>query len=190
MGSRITLIQSIQRYHSEYQEELVFKKQFLDLLAHPRAFFRDHLPGHITASSWIIDSTKEFTLLTHHAKLNRWLQPGGHADGEENVVAVARREASEETGLSSLQLLVAEIFDIDIHPIPARQEFPKHFHYDIRFLFQGDMKEPVTMSEESRDLGWIQNSDIAAKTANNASILRMVEKVKNLRMTNPQLVNP
>jgi NTP pyrophosphohydrolases including oxidative damage repair enzymes len=177
MSHRSSLIQALRAYTSKSRDELAFKKQFLELLEHPRAFFRDHLPGHITASSWIIDKGRNFALLTHHAKLDRWLQPGGHADGHEDVLAVAHREAYEETGLTTLQPLSTEIFDLDIHLIPGRIDFPEHFHYDIRFLFQASMEESVTISEESRDLAWIANEDVPRRTGNNISILRMAQKV-------------
>lgn len=177
---RSSLIQSISRYNPDSRDETSFKKQFLELLEHPRAFFRDHLPGHITASSWIIDRDHQFALLTHHAKLNRWLQPGGHADGQEDVLAVAQREAYEETGLTSLQVISTGIFDLDIHIIPARKDFPEHYHYDIRFLFQGNKEESFTISEESRELAWIPNNEVPRKTGNNVSILRMAQKAKNL----------
>lgn len=180
MLHRDLLRQSIQHYHPDSRDEVAFRKQFLELLEHPRAFFRDNLPGHITASSWIVDKHRKFALLTHHAKLNRWLQPGGHADGQEDVVAVAQREAYEETGLTSLQLMLPDIFDLDIHLIPARQDFPEHYHFDIRFLFQANKEESIALSGESHDLAWISSDEIPRKTANNISILRMAQKVQNL----------
>lgn len=180
MPHRDLLIQSIHQYQPDSRDEIAFRKRFLELLEHPRAFFRDNLPGHITASSWIVDKDRKFALLTHHAKLNRWLQPGGHADGQEDIVAVAQREAYEETGLTSLQLMLPEIFDLDIHPIPGRKDFPAHYHYDIRFLFQANIDESIAMSGESHDLAWIPNDEIPRKTANNISILRMAQKVQNL----------
>lgn len=180
MPNRDALIRWIAEYQSTYGEELAFKKQFLELLEHPRAFLRDHLPGHITGSSWIVDRTGKFVLLTHHAKLNRWLQPGGHADGQEDVMAVAHREAYEETGLTSLEPAEPTIFDLDIHPIPARADFPEHLHYDIRFLFVANMDEAFTVTQESHDLAWILNEDIAAKSGNNISIMRMTEKAKRI----------
>lgn len=178
MTYRNSLIRSIAEYQSAYAEELVFRKQFLALLEHSRAFYRDHLPGHITASSWIVDRTGQYALLTHHAKLNRWLQPGGHADGQEDVIAVAQREAYEETGLTSLTPVTTAIFDLDIHPIPERPDFPAHLHYDIRFLLKANRDEAFTVTEESHDLAWIDNGDIPHKTGNNLSILRMAEKVR------------
>lgn len=177
MRNRTSLIGEIASYHSNYEEELPFKDRFLKLLGHPRAFFRDHLPGHITGSAWIVDPSRKFALLTHHAKLNRWLQPGGHADGEEDVVSVALREAREETGLTSLRLISHGIFDLDIHSIPGRNDFPQHDHYDIRCLFEAGMGEQTIISEESHELAWIHVDDLPEKTRNNASILRMARKI-------------
>lgn len=176
MEYRHSLIESIRSYQSRFPEELAFKKRFLELLEHRRAFFRDHLPGHITASAWIIDTSRQYALLTHHAKLSRWLQPGGHADGVEDVMNVAKNEAREETGLTSLRLAGGEILDLDIHSIPTRGDFPAHLHYDIRFLFTASKDEPFVISEESIDLAWIPHAEIASRTGNNGSILRMVEK--------------
>lgn len=180
MVDRTSLIEALQKYDSPYHEETAFRKQFVELLQHPRAFYRDHLPGHITGSAWIIDPSHEYALLTHHAKLHRWLQPGGHADGQEDVLAVAQREAWEETGLTSIKVLHHGIFDIDIHAIPARPDFPGHLHYDIRFLLVAKKDEPFTISEESKDLAWFGQPEIVQKTGSNQSILRMVEKVRNL----------
>src|SRR6187401_260336 len=155
MTTRESLVHSLEQYTSRYAEEMTFRKPFLELLQHPRCFHRDFLPGHITGSAWIIDQEHQQVLLTHHAKLNQWLQPGGHADGDENVLRVALREAEEETGLKSFKSIQPEtIFDIDIHIIPARKDFPEHFHYDIRFVFIADPSLPLLITEESHDLRW------------------------------------
>jgi 8-oxo-dGTP pyrophosphatase MutT (NUDIX family) len=177
MRSREGLVNALQDYATSYPEELRFRNDFLELLRHPRAFHRDHLPGHITGSAWIVDESKKFVLLTHHAKLNRWLQPGGHADGVEDVIQVALREAVEETGLRSTKILNADqMFDIDIHPIPARNEFPSHLHYDVRIMVQVSMAEKFTVTAESHDLEWVSFHNLAEKTENNLSMLRMARK--------------
>jgi 8-oxo-dGTP pyrophosphatase MutT (NUDIX family) len=178
MQSRSSLIKAIQAYKTSYREEIAFVEKFIGLLNHPRSFQRDHLPGHITGSAWIIDPQKEFVLLTHHAKLNRWLQPGGHADGDEDIIRVASREADEETGLKSLSLLSDKIFDLDIHTIPARKDFSEHLHFDIRLLFQASMDEPLILTEESHELKWFPVTAIQTISANNQSMMRMAEKVK------------
>jgi 8-oxo-dGTP pyrophosphatase MutT (NUDIX family) len=120
------------------------------------------------------------TLLTHHRALNKWLQPGGHADGDPDPLNVALREAREESGLRSIVPLGNDLFDVDVHPIPARGDVPAHFHYDIRFLFEADETEPVAVSGESHDVRWISFDELAQYT-DEESILRMVRKVRKRR---------
>jgi 8-oxo-dGTP pyrophosphatase MutT (NUDIX family) len=167
-------------HRTQFEEERQFIPGFLELLTHPDAFQRSHLPGHITGSAWIIDSSRQFVLLTHHAKLNKWLQPGGHADGEENVLNVAWRETTEETGLKELSLIQDIIFDVDIHTIPSRKDFPEHLHYDIRFVFQARKDEPLHLTDESHALAWVNFDDLPRITQDNVSMLRMAEKVRSL----------
>jgi 8-oxo-dGTP pyrophosphatase MutT (NUDIX family) len=96
-----------------------------------------------------VDRDRRRLLLIHHRALGRWLQPGGHADGDPDLVAVARREAVEETGVDDPDLLVPGPFDLDVHVIPERRGVLAHLHYDVRFLFaahgeaelQGDARE-------------------------------------------------
>lgn len=174
--SRQELIATLQSYPLRYPEETQFVSRFLELLNHQDCFERTHLPGHITGSAWIVDRDKQHVLLVHHAKLNKWLQPGGHADGDENVLRVALREAEEETGIQEFIILQENIFDIDIHTIPARQDFPEHLHYDIRFLFEADGALPVIVSEESHDVQWVALADLE-KYSHESSILRMRAKL-------------
>lgn len=172
---RKKLIQLLENYSSPFFEESQYKNQFIDLLQFADAFQRTHLPGHITGSAWIVNHDQTKTLLVHHAKLNKWVQPGGHADGDENILAVAQREAEEETGL--LNFIVEDsIFDIDIHTIPARKDFPEHQHYDIRFLFHANEQESIVISEESHDVKWIPMDQLKNFT-NERSVLRMSEKL-------------
>jgi 8-oxo-dGTP pyrophosphatase MutT (NUDIX family) len=178
--NRQQLLTALRQYSSPFTEEVAFAAQFMRLLEHPRAYFRDHLPGHLTASAWIVDSSRKWVLLTLHAKLNRWLQPGGHADGDEDIVAVALKEASEETGLKDLTMITEGIFDIDIHPIPARNGFPEHLHYDVRILLQANRDESLTVTGESHALEWVQCENINTLSKGNASMHRMNEKVNRL----------
>ncbi|WP_369411808.1 NUDIX hydrolase [Chryseolinea lacunae] len=176
--NRQTLISALLAY-SPSPDEHPFVARFLDLLQHPDAYQRTHLPGHLTGSVWIVDPSRKFVLLTHHAKLNRWLQPGGHADGDENILNVALREAEEETGLRNFTHH-ASVFDVDIHTIPARKDFPEHLHYDVRFLLETDRDNSLHLSDESHALAWVAVEELAAKTENNVSMLRMADKVKRL----------
>ena len=157
-------------------DESNFKTRFIELLLQEDAFQRIHLPGHITGSAFIVSEDYTQTLLVHHAKLNKWLQPGGHADGDVDVARVAMREANEETGLQNLVLTSHEIFDLDIHIIPTRKDFPQHEHYDVRYLLKASPSEKIIVSEESHDVKWIKLSELE-KYNNESSILRMRDKL-------------
>jgi 8-oxo-dGTP pyrophosphatase MutT (NUDIX family) len=116
-------------------------------------------------------------LLTHHKKLNRWLQLGGHADGCSDVLAVALREVAEESGITSVEAWSPDIFDIDIHLIPERHGVKAHHHYDVRFALRVLGEESYVVSEESHDLAWIEIATIENFTDEH-SILRMARKWK------------
>jgi 8-oxo-dGTP pyrophosphatase MutT (NUDIX family) len=123
--------------------------------ANPRCFERSLAEGHLTGSAWIVSPDRGRVLLTHHHKLDRWLQLGGHADGDPDIFAVAGREAREESGLRHIRSLSSAIFDIDVHGIPARPGAAGHYHYDIRFIFEADPAAPLIVSHESKELAWV-----------------------------------
>jgi 8-oxo-dGTP pyrophosphatase MutT (NUDIX family) len=173
--------EQIREYDPVDKTEAAFKAKFLALLQHPDAFQRTHLPGHITGSSFIVSGDFKHTLLVHHAKLNRWLQPGGHADGDTNVAGVALREANEETGVKNIVGLKSDIFDLDIHIIPARKDFPQHEHYDVRYLFRASMTEQIVVSEESHDVKWVALGDLESYN-NEPALLRMREKFGAMKL--------
>jgi 8-oxo-dGTP pyrophosphatase MutT (NUDIX family) len=175
--NRINLVNSLHDYQTSFQEEKDFVNRFLSLLLDKPCYERSHLPGHITGSAWIVDSSRTRVLLVHHAKLNKWVQPGGHADGDENILRVALKEAEEETGLKEFCVIDSlKPFDIDIHRIPKRIEFPEHFHYDVRFLLEADPNTLIHVSEESHDVKWIKLNDLE-KYNQERSVLRMKEKL-------------
>lgn len=174
------MVNALKSFKTSYPEEIYFIPKFISLLQQDHCFHRDHLPGHITGSSWIIDPSGSNCLMIHHAKLNRWLQPGGHADGDENIFQVAYREAIEETGIENITPSGPGLFDIDIHSIPQRNGFPEHLHFDVRFLFTASITSKLTISDESHDLAWISLKDLPDLTKSNSSIQRMAEKTLTL----------
>jgi 8-oxo-dGTP pyrophosphatase MutT (NUDIX family) len=144
--------------------------------AEPDCLLRTCVPGHLTGSAWIVDAARKRTLLTHHLKLEKWLQLGGHADGDGDLLAVALREGLEESGLTGLRPVKAEIFDVDRHWIPARKTEPAHWHYDLRFMIEGDPAEPlVRAANESKELAWVPVSGVTALNPEE-SMARMVRK--------------
>jgi len=142
---------------------------------HADPFTRDRLAGHFTASSWLVDGSGRRVLLTHHRKLDRWLQLGGHADGDRELARVALREAEEESGLTGLCVEDA-IFDLDRHWIPERGDVPGHWHYDVRYVVCADANEDYVVSDESHDLAWRDIATIADDAGADASMRRMAEK--------------
>ncbi|MFY7908321.1 MAG: NUDIX hydrolase [Emticicia sp.] len=139
-------------------------------------FKRELLIGHVTGSAWIVNDARTHVLMMHHRKLNQWFQPGGHCDGDPDVLNVALKEANEETGLKNLKVVDNKVFDVDVHLIPERKGVPAHYHYDVRFLIEADMNEPLIVTEESNDLAWVSLEKIAEHN-DSESILRMARKI-------------
>jgi len=143
--------------------------------AHPDCLLRSCAPGHLTGSAWVLNADRTRALLTLHRKLGRWLNPGGHADGDADLPAVGLREAREESGLASVRLISRELFDFDRHWIPERPAVPGHFHYDFRFLCEADEREPLQITEESVDLAWVSLPEVLARNPAD-SMRRLVSK--------------
>ena len=132
--------------------------------------------GHVTGSSWIVDESGENVVLVFHGKLQKWVQPGGHCEGESDVLNVAMREAREETGLD-VRAHNSEIFDVDAHEIPEYWNTPAHIHYDVRFLLRADLGQTPVVSEESRAVKWV-SLDQARALSGEASVARMIDKTR------------
>jgi len=132
--------------------------------------------GHITASAWIIDQSARQVLLTHHAKLNKWFQLGGHTEVGETIYEAVMREAVEESGIAQFEYVNKHIFDVDVHMIPENAGIPEHYHYDIRFLLKADCRSELTVSDESHDVKWVPIEKIR-DYSESESILRMVRKI-------------
>jgi 8-oxo-dGTP pyrophosphatase MutT (NUDIX family) len=141
----------------------------------PAVFERAHPPGHFTGSAWLVSRDGRRVLLTHHRKLNAWLQLGGHADGDRDLARVALREAEEESGLADLVVEPA-IFDIDRHRIPARPNEPEHWHYDVRHVVRATRSEAFVVGDESHDLAWRRVDELVDDESVDASVRRMARK--------------
>ncbi|WP_425396554.1 NUDIX hydrolase [Aeoliella sp.] len=182
---RYELVQTLQRYLVLYPHEEPTVTRIVELVEqHPDCFERTCRPGHITGAAWVVSADHRHMALVHHRKLDRWLQPGGHADGDGDVVNVAWREATEELGLS--RLLVVETggslvpLDVDVHDIPPRYDADgqlvedAHQHHDIRFLFVASDRS-LEVSDESHDVQWFDEQQLRELTAEQ-SVLRLMEK--------------
>lgn len=140
--------------------------------AHPWCCRRELEVGHLTGSAWLVDRAGERVLLTHHRKLDRWLQLGGHADGDPDLAAVALREAREESGLSDL-VVEPDVFDLDRHWIPERGVEAGHWHYDVRFVVRATASETFVVSAESHALAWRPVREVRHGAGYDESLRRM-----------------
>lgn len=173
---RNALLSLLEVYKNKYPGEREILRSFIHFVRdNISCFERSLAKGHVTGSAWLVNRDHSKILLTHHRKLNKWLQLGGHADGESNIGAVALREAYEESGLKSIVPLSEEIFDIDIHRIPENPKEEAHFHYDVRFALEAQVCEKVTVSLESHDLSWTSILGLHEQS-DETSILRMRQK--------------
>ena len=174
--SRADVIQQLREYRGRWPEEAEVVDRFIGFLAaHPDGFARERAAGHVTGSAWVVDRAGARVLLTHHRKLGIWVQLGGHADGDSDVFRVALREAEEESGLPGLAPVSRQLFDVDVHRIPARGAEPAHLHWDLRYAFRAEGGEDFRVGGESHELRWIDIRSLETVTREE-SMLRMARK--------------
>lgn len=177
--SFLPLSQLLADYNPVDQAEQEYKQTITDFLnQYPNAFERSLEIGHITASAWLVNKDNTKALLMHHRKLDMWVQLGGHCDGITDVLAVAIKEAQEESGMLNIEPVNSEIFDIDVHLIPENKKEKAHYHYDIRFLLKVTGDENFIRNEESRALAWFGKEEDILPTKER-SVVRMFEKWVN-----------
>ena len=180
---RQELLGLLSRHRTRFMEEAGFVAHAIAFVkAHEDCFHCDLWPGHVTGSAWVVSPDRSRVLLLHHRKHDQWFQPGGHADGDADILRVALRETSEETGLdlSHIRLVEEKVFDVDVHTIPASSRGPRHQHVDIRFLVEMDDDLKIPGNDESHQVLWVPLHEVA-RFNNNRSTFRMVEKTRRLR---------
>jgi len=179
-AGRARLLADLAAYEpADARERAMAERVRAFVAANERCFERGLLAGHVAGSAWIVDRAGSAALLLHHRKLGKWLQPGGHADGDPDVRRVAYREAVEESGLRSLVLAREGIYDVDAHDIPARGTEPAHVHYDLRFAFFADRNEAPERNAESHAVAWVPLAGIEALGVDD-SVRRLVAKTPGL----------
>jgi len=151
--------------------------------AHPDCFLRSCREGHITGSAWILSADHRHALLTDHRKLGRWLQLGGHCDGESDPRQVALQEAREESGMQRFRFLPDGgdplPLDLDVHPIPAHGDEPAHLHLDVRFLLVAEAGQALRASAESKELRWFERARLT-EHVDEESLLRLERRAREI----------
>jgi 8-oxo-dGTP pyrophosphatase MutT (NUDIX family) len=177
---RKPLLAQLERYLERNPDERVAVDHVTQFVrANADCFERSCRDGHITGSAWILSHDRSQFLLTHHKKLGRWLQLGGHSDGDPDPAEVALHEAREESGMEAFEFAVLgperAPFDVDVHVIPATSAEPAHLHHDVRYLLVAAPGQELRISSESHDLRWFPCAR-ALDVLDDESQLRMARK--------------
>jgi len=179
---RQKLFQMLDDYRTPYLEEAAMVERTRRFIAeHSNCFDRGLAPGHVTGSAWVLNPARDHVLMMHHRKLDLWLQPGGHADGDPDITRVVLKEVAEESGvpLSEVRLLSEEIFDVDVHVVYESEHDPRHEHFDIRFLVEVDDQIPLPGNDESHQIGWVPLDEVP-RFNHARSFYRMVQKTRRM----------
>lgn len=160
--------------HGAHQLEL--RRRVLALLGEHGESLADRSTavGHLTGSALVLDASRERTLVMLHTKLGRWLQPGGHADGDHELAGVALREATEETGIEGLRVRVPAI-DIDVHAVDHGDALGEHLHFDLRFVVVAPAGASERGNHESQALRWVTLTELE-DLANEPSLVRLARR--------------
>ena len=177
---RAKLLGLLESYNPKDESEIKYKAQMLEFLKNNESCFeRSCAIGHFTGSSWLENRDGSAFLLTKHKKLGLWLQLGGHADSDNDLLNVSIKEAQEESGIANIFPVSEEIFDLSVHLIPRFVDIPEHYHYDIRFFLKtNENDDSIGVSEESTDLRWFQDDEYLV---DNKETLRMFNKWMELK---------
>lgn len=181
MSRADALLLELQRFEPEDDRERDFQARMTELArSGSDPFSRDnYIPGHFTASSFVLSKDKANLLLIFHSKLQRWLQPGGHVDPTDvDLLAAARREVQEETGIGAMDPLRAGLFDLDIHPIPERRGAPAHEHFDLRYVFTAH-DDAYSAGSDAVAARWVPLAEVHA-IESDESVQRAVRKLQRV----------
>lgn len=142
---------------------------------------RKHFPNQLTSGAWVIAADTKYVLLIHHIKSDRWFQPGGHIEPEdENLLAAAVREVREECGIDLRPIQPPRLFDIDMHAINRHKDEPDHVHFDCRFLFVVPTAAALTVTETStaiKEARWVDITEARALMTVEPSNNRLFDKM-------------
>nr|WP_250807898.1 NUDIX domain-containing protein [Neorhizobium tomejilense] len=177
-----TLAQALEIYRSELLDDprpgqWDQAARCLNFLANDTACFeRSNMDGHFTGSALIVDDRERKTLLCHHVKYDQWVQTGGHCDGVKDPFFTAWQEGYQESGLKDIRPLSPwNIADVNVTRVAAYRDVPEHWHYDIRYIFAANWLEPISVSDESHDVRWVDVSKLRDYTDEEA-LLRLAER--------------
>ena len=179
------IIDQIKKYAPCCEQEARDKKVILDYLANnPGAFFRSDLIAHMTASSWIVNAERTKVVMVYHRIYDSWSWTGGHADGEEDLLAVALRECREETGLQNVRAVDENIFSLEVLTVDGHEKrgeyVPSHLHLNVTYLLEADEREKLCVREEENSgVSWFTLDEALAASTEPWFVERIYKKLND-----------
>jgi 8-oxo-dGTP pyrophosphatase MutT (NUDIX family) len=174
---------AIAAYSPFNEQEAADKALILDFLQkNPDAFFRTNRIAHMTASAWVVNPARDRVLMVYHKIYDSWSWTGGHADGDEDLAAVALREVREETGVRSARLLAEEIFSLESLTVDGHEKHgayvSSHLHLNVTYLLEADDADPLTVCEEENSgVRWFTLEDALKASTEPWFVERIYQKL-------------
>ena len=181
-GGHMKLSEKLINFEPSSLQEEADKALFLEFLEkNEDAFCRENSFGHVTASSWIVNRERTRVLFCYHKLYNSWSWVGGHADGEEDLLKVAMKEAKEETGVSCVPV-TTEIYSVEILPVKGHMKkgkyVPSHTHFNVTYLLEADESDELFVCEEENSaVAWIDIEKIPEKSTEKWMIDNIYDKL-------------
>ena len=153
---------------------------FLD--KNPDAFYRTNLLAHMTASAWVVNPQRSKVLMVYHRLYDSWSWAGGHADGEEDLLAVALREVREETGVQRLRPVTEEIYSLEVLTVDGHEKHgryvPSHLHLNVTYLLEAEEDQPLRVCEaENSGVAWFSLADALSASTEPWFVERIYKKL-------------
>ena len=177
------IYEQIKAYRPWNEQERQDQVLILDFLRkNPDAFYRTNLLAHMTASAWVVNPQRSKVLMVYHRLYDSWSWAGGHADGEEDLLAVALREVREETGVQRLRPVTEEIYSLEVLTVDGHEKHgryvPSHLHLNVTYLLEAEEDQPLRVCEaENSGVAWFSLADALAASTEPWFIERIYKKL-------------
>ena len=177
------IYEQIKAYRPWNEQERQDQVLILDFLRkNSDAFYRTNLLAHMTASAWVVNPQRSKVLMVYHRLYDSWSWTGGHADGEEDLLAVALREVREETGVQRLRPVTEEIYSLEVLTVDGHEKHgryvPSHLHLNVTYLLEAEEDQPLRVCEaENSGVAWFSLTDALSASTEPWFVERIYKKL-------------
>ena len=177
------IYQQIKAYRPWNEQERQDQAVILAFLErNPDAFYRTNLLAHMTASAWVVNPQRSKVLMVYHRLYDSWSWAGGHADGEEDLLAVALREVREETGVQRLRPVTEDIYSLEVLTVDGHEKHgkyvPSHLHLNLTYLLEAEENQPLRVCEaENSGVAWFSLTDALSASTEPWFVERIYNKL-------------